>query len=223
MAKFRHPKPRQRPRVLMNAAMTLDGKIATKSGDSKISSATDLNQLHRLRAEVDAVMIGSGTQLTDNPLLTVRRVRGRNPIRIIVDSLARTPPKSRALSAEGCTIIAISKKAPERRVNKLERAGAKIIYCGKKHVDLNTLLSKLVGLGIQSILLEGGGGLNWHMLANNLVDELRITIAPFLIGGETAKTLVEGVGVRTMREAIKLSLRSMRQNGNELVLAYKVT
>ena len=125
MAKFRHPKPRQRPRVLMNAAMTLDGKIATKSGDSKISSATDLNQLHRLRAEVDAVMIGSGTQLTDNPLLTVRRVRGRNPIRIIVDSLARTPPKSRALSAEGCTIIAISKKAPERRVNKLERAGQK--------------------------------------------------------------------------------------------------
>jgi 2,5-diamino-6-(ribosylamino)-4(3H)-pyrimidinone 5'-phosphate reductase len=207
---------------MMNTAMTLDGKIATKSGDSNISTAADLNQLHRLRARVDAVMIGSDTQLSDNPLLTVRRVKDKNPIRIVVDSLAKTPSNSRVLSAEGNTIIAVSRRATESRVKKLELAGAKVICCGTDHVNLKTLLRKLQGLGIRSILLEGGGGLNWYMLANDLVDELRITIAPFLVGGERAKTLVEGIGVGKMGEAIKLSLRSMMRNGNELVLAYKV-
>jgi len=222
MVKFRRPKPHQRPHVMMNTAMTLDGKIATKSGDSNISTTADRNELHRLRARVDAVMVGSGTQLSDNPLLTTRRVKGKNPIRIVVDSLGRTPSNSRILSAEGDTIIAVSRRAAGRRVKKLELAGAKVICCGTKHVNLKTLLRKLQDLGVRSILLEGGGGLNWYMLANGLVDEMRITIAPFLVGGERAKTLVEGTGVRKIGDAIKISLKSMTRNRNELVLAYKV-
>jgi len=222
MGTFRGSKPMQRPYVTMSAAMTLDGKITTKSGDSKISSPIDLKLLHRLRNRVDAVMIGSGTQLSDNPRLTVRRVRGRNPIRVVVDSAARTPSDSKILAAQGSTIIAVSRKAPENRVRKLQMVGAKVVRCGTNHVDLKALMSSLHGLGIRTILLEGGGGLNWHMLASNLVDELRITIAPFLVGGERAKTLVEGVGVGRISQAIKLSLKSATRNENELVLSYKV-
>ena len=212
----------RRPKVTLKAAMTLDGKIVTKSGDSKISSAADLKLLHRLRSEVDAVMIGSGTQLSDNPLLTVRHVTGKNPMRIVIDSVARTSGKSKILSAAGTTIIAVSRRAPERRVRKLKSAGAKVVCCGLNHVNLKAFLGKLYDMGIRSLLLEGGGGLNWHMLAGNLVDELQITVAPFLVGGEKAKTLVEGEGVGKMGQAIKLSLRSTMRNGNELVLNYKV-
>jgi len=207
---------------MMSTAMTLDGKIGTESGDSRISSPADLKQLHELRSHVDAVMIGSGTLLSDNPLLTVRRVKGRNPIRIIVDSTAKTPSNSKVLTAQGTTIIAVSNKAPKRRVKKLQMAGAKIVHCGTNHVNLKALMSRLLRMGIRTVLLEGGGGLNWHMLTNNLVDELRITIAPLLIGGEGAKTLVEGTGVEKMSQAIKLTLKSTTRIENELVLSYKV-
>jgi len=206
----------------LKAAMTLDGKIVTESGDSKISSTADLKLLHKLRAEVDAVMIGSGTQLSDNPLLTVRHVTGKNPIRIVIDSLARTSGQSKVLSTGGTTIIAVSRRAPDRRVRKLRSAGAKVVCCGQNHVNLKALLGKLYDMGIRSLLLEGGGGLNWHMLASNLVDKLQITIAPFLVGGEKAKTLVEGKGVGRIDQAVKLSLRSTTRIGNELVLNYKV-
>ena len=212
----------RRPKVTLKAAMTLDGKIVTKSGDSKISSAADLKLLHKLRTRVDAVMIGSGTQLNDDPLLTVRHVTGKNPIRIVIDSLARTSWKSKILSAEGKTIIAVSRKAPDRRVKKLKSAGAKVVCCGQNHVNLKAFMGRLYDMGVRSLLLEGGGGLNWHMLARNLVDELQITVAPFLVGGEKAKTLVEGEGVGKMGKAIQLSLRSTIRNGTELVLNYKV-
>jgi 2,5-diamino-6-(ribosylamino)-4(3H)-pyrimidinone 5'-phosphate reductase len=207
----------------MKAAMTVDGKIATRTGESRMSSREDLRHLHTLRSLTDAVMIGIGTQLIDNPLLTVRRVNGRNPIRVVVDSHARTPPDSRILSTkDGGTIVAVSKKAPKTRVLKLHRAGAKVITCGMNHVNLKTLLAKLYTIGIRRILLEGGGKLNWSMLKDKLVDEISVTVAPMIIGGEKATTLVEGAGVTKMKYAFRLSLASMKRNGNELVLNYKV-
>ena len=179
--------------------------------------------MHRLRSRADAVMIGIGTQLNDNPLLTVRRIKGRDPIRIIVDSLARTPPKSRIFSEkDGRTIVAVSKKAPNARIKKLQQEGAKIIRCGTGHVDLKALLATLHTMGINRVLLEGGGRLNWSMLAGKLVDEIRVTVAPFVVGGEKATTLVEGFGVARMSHAIRLSLAKTTRNGNEMVLSYKV-
>ena len=223
MGRFQMAESYRRPHVILNAAMTLDGKIATRSGDSRISSGIDLKQLHMMRSRADAVMIGIGTQLNDNPLLTVRRGKGRNPIRIVVDSLARTPPKSRILSAKaGCTIVAVSKKAPNARIKKLQQAGAKVIRCGTRYVDLRALLAKLYTMGIRRVLLEGGGKLNWSMLAGRLVDEMRVTVAPFVVGGENATTLVEGFGVGRMSHAIRLSLAKSTRNGSELVLSYKV-
>jgi len=205
------------------AAMTLDGKIATKSGDSHISSNRDLRHLHRMRAQADAVMIGIGTQLKDNPLLTVRRVKGRSPVRVIIDSLAKTPPNSRIFSAkDGRIIIAVSNKAPATQVAKLRCAGAEVIHCGIERVNLSKLLSKLRSEGIRSILLEGGGGLNWSMLSEGLVDEVMVTVAPLIAGGEKATTLVEGAGARDMNSAIKLTLRNADRTGREVVLSYKV-
>ncbi len=223
MGRFQAAESYRRPHVILNAAMTLDGKIVTRSGDSRISSHADLIQLHKLRSRADAVMIGIGTQLNDNPLLTVRRTKGKNPIRIVVDSLARTPPKSRIFSAKECrTIIAVSKSAPNTRTEKLEQKGAKVIRCGTRYVDLRALLATLHTMGINRILLEGGGRLNWSMLAAKLVDEMRVTVAPFVVGGEKATTLVEGFGVGRISHAVRLSLMKTTRNGNELVLTYRV-
>ncbi len=212
-----------RPRVILNAAMTLDGKIATTSGDSRISSNADLRRVHKLRSEVDAIIVGIGTLISDNPRLTVRRVNGTNPFRVVVDSLARTPPTSRIFaSKDGKTIVAVSRKAPNMRVKRLEERGAKIVRCGSPRVDLRALLARLHSMGVERVLLEGGGKLNWSMLANHLVDEIRITVAPLIVGGEKATTLAEGVGVSKMSEAIKLSLRDVERRRNELVLNYGV-
>jgi len=223
MGRFQPAKARKRPNVVLVAAMTLDGKIATRSGDSRISSSFDLKKLHRLRSRTDAVMIGRGTQLNDNPQLTVRHVKGRNPVRIVVDSLARTSPNSRILSrGNGNTIIAVSKRAPATRVDRLGLKGAKIIRCGNQRVDLRKLLTVLHKLGIRHLLLEGGGKLNWSMLTEKLVDEIQVTVVPHVVGGEKATTLVEGFGAARMSDAIKLSLLKVTRNRNELVLTYRV-
>jgi len=223
MDRSREPKHNEKMHVTLIAAMTLDGKIASKSGDSRISSTDDLKELHRLTSRADAVMIGVGTELNDNPDLTVRNVKGRSPTRIVVDSSARTPPNSKILSKEGPpVIIATSKKAPKARLQELRRAGAEVICCGTTEVDLMALLSNLRRKGIKSILLEGGGNLNWSMLTNELVDEMQITVAPLIIGGRDATTLVEGPGKTSTEQALRLELTKQVSRGDEIVLYYKV-
>lgn len=223
MDRFLQAESHKRPDVILTAAMTLDGRIATRGGDSRISSVSDLKKLHRLRSRSDAVMIGRGTQLTDNPRLTVRQAKGRNPVRIVVDSLARTSTNSRIFSAKGgSTIIAVSQRAPRARVERLRLKGARVIQCGTRHVDLKKLLQTLRAIGVRRVLLEGGGNLNWSMLAGKLVDEIQVTIAPFVVGGKKATTLVEGFGVGRIGHAIRLSLVRMNRNGNEVVLRYRV-
>jgi 2,5-diamino-6-(ribosylamino)-4(3H)-pyrimidinone 5'-phosphate reductase len=214
--------PVQRPFVILNAAMTLDGKIATRIGDSEISSSKDLREVHKLRARVDAVMVGIGTQLKDDPRLTVHRVKGKNPMRVVIDSLARTSPKSRVLTEDGHTVVAVTKRAPESRVVRLRGKGATVIRCGTRQVDLVSLLTKLREMGVRRLLLEGGGNLNYSMLTQGLVDEVRVTVAPLLVGGEKAKTLVEGVGIGEVRRAVRLSLVRIEHVGQELRVRYRV-
>lgn len=220
MARFN---ARQRPSVTLVGAMSLDGKISTRTGDSRISSLKDLKALHKMRCSHDAVMIGVGTLLDDNPRLTVRRVKGKNPIRVIVDSTARTPSNARALSAEPpSVIVAVTSRASKARVDKLREAGVNVIYAGRSQVNLRTLLTRLHQLGIRSILLEGGGTLNWSMVSNRLVDNVNLTVAPFIIGGSQATTLVDGEGVGKIDHAITLKPISVTRQGDEIVLAYKV-
>lgn len=217
--------PRNRPYVILSAAMTLDGKIATKTRDSKISCPADLRRVHKLRANVDAIMVGIGTVLTDNPRLTAHFAEGKNPIRVVVDSMARTPTNARVLADDKGTptIIAVTEKAPKERVEALKAAGAKVIVAGSKnHVDLKLLMKRLQERGVRTLMLEGGGTLNWSMLKEGLVDEIRVAIAPVIVGGKNAITLVEGEGASTVSEGVKLELKRIEQCGEDLVLTYRV-
>jgi 2,5-diamino-6-(ribosylamino)-4(3H)-pyrimidinone 5'-phosphate reductase len=210
-----------RPYVILNAAMTLDGKIATREGDSRISCKEDLKRTHKLRAEVDAIMVGVGTVLIDNPSLTVRHVRGENPIRVIVDGFAKTPPDARVLDGSAPTIIALTAKANDRRKEKLRSVGAQLIVLGNNEVDLPELLKRLHDQGVKKLLLEGGSTLNWGMISQGLVDEIRVAVAPVVVGGENARTLVDGPGFKKIAESIKFELTSFERVGEELLLTYR--
>ncbi len=215
---------RYRPHVIMNAAMTLDGKITTVARDSKVSSTKDLLRVHRLRSKVDAVMVGINTVLADDPMLTARRVKGRNPTRIIVDSKARIGLNSRIMRScnKILTIIAASQKASRVKLKKITARGAIVIVLGKNKVDLAKLLSILKDSGMNRLLVEGGGEINWAMLANGFVDEVMVTVAPRIVGGRNAVTLVEGAGFAKISKGTKLKLYRTAKNGNEIVLFYRV-
>jgi len=208
--------------------MTIDGKIATNLGDSKISTKQDLRRLHRLRSSVDAVIIGISTVIADNPRLTARLVKrhGTTPVRIIVDSIGRIPLDSKILKSASKinTIVAVTKRASDGRVDKIKSAGAIVIVAGTKTVDLTELFSILKKMGFNKILVEGGGELNWSILQLGIVNELMVTIAPRIVGGRTATTLVEGDGYKRVSDGIKMELiRVSRQNNGEVVLYYKMS
>ncbi|MEM3737396.1 MAG: 2,5-diamino-6-(ribosylamino)-4(3H)-pyrimidinone 5'-phosphate reductase [Candidatus Bathyarchaeia archaeon] len=215
----------KRPYVILNAAMTLDGKIASRSGDSRISCEEDLGRVHRLRANVDAIMIGINTLLVDDPKLTARRVNGRNPVPVIVDSQARTPPNSKFLSIkrERNPIIAVAGCASKRRIEVLKEAGCEVIVTGRgRRVNLSVLMDRLWKRGIQTVLLEGGGTLIWSMVKERLIDEVKVAIAPIMLGGVDAVTLVEGKGYASISDALKLEFLGMEVCGEDVVLSYKV-
>ncbi len=222
-------------KVTINGAMTVDGKIATTSGDSKISSREDLLRVHKLRASVDAIVVGISTILGDDPRLTVRLVKGKNPARVIVDSRGRIPIDSQIMhtALKIRTIVAVTDQAPEEKIRTLEDLGAQVLLIseGKKGqsaavphgVNLEKLFRRLEKMGLRRILVEGGGELNWSLLRLGLVDELIVTIAPKIAGGRLATTLVEGDGFDEIAQGISLQLKRMEQkNTGELVLYYKL-
>lgn len=212
----------KRPYVILNSAMTLDGKISTREGDSQISCEEDLDRAHKLRSDVDAVMVGIGTVLADNPALTVRRVEGENPIRVIVDSEARTPSEARVLNSSAPTIVAVAEKAEESERERLRSQDVQVIVAGEEKVDLSSLLENLSDQNLNKILLEGGSTLNWSMLSEGLVDEVRIAVNPCIVGGEDAKTLAGGLGVGKTSDGIKLKLVKSEEVGKNLLLVYEV-
>ena len=210
-----------RPYVILNAAETVNGKIATKTGKAKISSTEDLIRVHKLRSQVDAIMVGVETVLKDDPKLTVRYIKGKNPIRVIVDSKARIPLNAKALKQNGQTIIATTELAKKRKIEVLKKKGAYVLICGKgPKVNLKFLLKMLYKKGISKLLLEGGGTLNWSMMKGGLVDEIKVFVANLIFGGEGSKTLVEGEGIKNISEAFHLKLRKYYKLGNGLVLEY---
>jgi len=213
---------KSRPKVILSAAMTLDGKIATKTGDSKLSSIQDKVRIHKLRSKVDAILVGSNTIKRDDPLLTVRHTKGKNPLRIILDSKANIDQKSQIIKT--CkkipTIIAVSKKASKKNIDKLKKYPLEIIITGNKLVNIKNLLRILSKKKIKTLLVEGGGTVNWEFVKQGLVDEIIITITPYLIGGKNAITLVEGEGYSLIQKATKLKLKKTCRLGNEIVLHY---
>lgn len=217
------------PWVAMKTAMTLDGKIATRTGDSKwITGAEARAYVHELRHRFMAIVVGIGTAVADDPLLNCRiEGRGvRQPIRVVVDSNARLSLDSQLVKTAGeyRTIVAYTRFAPEESVKALREAGVEMLLCKEKEglVDVRNLLELLGQSGIDSILLEGGGSLNYTFLAEGLADELYAFIAPKIVGGMNAKTPVEGAGMEKMADAINLELENVLNIGHDVLLKLKV-
>jgi len=211
-----------RPHVIFSAAITLDGKLATRTGDSKLSSKKDKIRVHKLRSNVDAILIGKNTVEIDDPLLSAHNIRKKNPIRIILDSNATIRTNSRILKtcSKIPTIITVSKKAQKKNLQKLEKFPVQVIVCGNDTVSIKKLLGILKKKGIKNILVEGGGITNWAFVKENLVDEAIITITPYLVGGMSATTLVDGDGFSNIVKAIRLKLKNVRKIKNEVILHY---
>lgn len=200
------------PFCTLKTAMTLDGKIAAYTGNSKwITNETSREHVHKLRNEMSSIMVGIGTVVEDNPNLTTRlgHISSRNPTRVIVDTCGRIPLHSNVLECNEKvkTIVAVTEKTDKEKIRIIEQKGAKVIVTPNKNnqVDLSFLMKCLGELKIDSVLVEGGSTLNFSLLQEGLVDKVITFIAPKIIGGHTAKTPVGGQGIPYVKDCIMLS------------------
>lgn len=214
-----------RPFCILKAAMTLDGKIASVSGDSKwITNELSRQYVHKLRHRVSAIMVGIGTVLVDDPSLTARiqNREAKDPTRIIVDSSARIPLNAKVLHLESSvkTIIATTEKADKNKLRILREMGAEIIITQVKSggVDLKSLMEELGDRKIDSVLLEGGSDLNYSALEEGIVDKINMFIAPKMIGGSKAKTPIGGLGKASMAEAIAIQNIEIYRFGDDMMI-----
>jgi 2,5-diamino-6-(ribosylamino)-4(3H)-pyrimidinone 5'-phosphate reductase len=211
-----------RPYVMVMSASTVDGRIASSIGYSRLSCPFDLRRLHEVRASVDAVMVGAGTVITDDPSLLPRYAQGKRPIRVIVDGSLRIPTTARVITdAEAPTIVATTERAPEDKLRYLA-SRVHVWVLGKDRVDLRELLTRLHGIGVRRLLVEGGGRLNWEMIRDDLVDEVRLTITPYIFG--SGISFINGEGYPTTRESPALRLISVDrcECGNEIVAQWRI-
>lgn len=215
-----------KPYVVMKYAMTMDGKIATHTGESKwITGETAREHVHLQRHKYSAIMVGVETVIKDDPMLTCRIPDGKNPVRIICDTNLRTPISSRIIQTakEVPTIIATGCKNKEKS-EIYTKKGCHIIVLAEKdgYVDLNALMARLGKDGIDSILLEGGATLNWSALQSGIVQKVQAYIAPKLIGGTGAKTPIGGLGFDRMNETVHLKNSTILQLGDDFLIESEV-
>ncbi len=219
----------KRPFVFLKLAMSLDGRIATHTGQSQwITCEKSRAQVHELRDRVSAVMVGIGTVLADDPSLTTRLPEGRgvDPVRIVADSTLRTPPDFKVVKNDSPAgvIIACRKDPPDDRMRTLERAGARILTTrGTELVDLTDLMSQAYDSGITSILLEGGAGMAWAALEAQIVDRCLFFYAPKIIGGAQAPSGVGGRGVDRLDRAPRLVDVEVSRSGPDILVSGRVT
>lgn len=220
------------PYVVLKFAMTLDGKIATRTGASKwITGEAARNHVHQLRGRYAGILAGIGTVLADDPMLNCRIDGAHQPLRIILDSHLRIPMGSRLVRSakEYPLLIVCNESTRDReegtsRIQKLEEAGAKVWTLPEKdgHPDLNVLMQRLGEEKIDSVLIEGGGTVNEDALKAHIVHRVYAYIAPKIFGGEDAKTPVEGSGIRLPQECAKLRLAKITVLLNDMLLEYDV-
>ncbi|NPE31562.1 2,5-diamino-6-(ribosylamino)-4(3H)-pyrimidinone 5'-phosphate reductase [Methanococcoides sp. SA1] len=221
-----------RPFTFINSAMSADGKISTKERKQvRISGDIDFDRMDELRSSSDAIMVGVGTVLADDPSLTVKSKSRRDarknagldedPMRIIVDSKARTPLDADIFKkGTGMRIIAVSSSAPKGKVDALSEK-ATIITAGAEKVDLVLLMAQLSSMGIQRLMVEGGATLNWGLLSNGLVDEVFSFVGNIFIGGNSSPTLVDGEGFLE-GDLLSLELISSETMEEGVLLKWKV-
>lgn len=208
-----------RPRVIINAAMSVDGKIALADGRGvRISDEEDVRRVHRLRSQVDAILVGVGTILKDDPKLTVKReyADGPDPLRVVLDSDGSTPEDAKVLDGSAPTLIVTAADC-ERSFR-----GVEMLRTGMDEVDLHSLLDSLGSRGIRTLLVEGGSTVIWSFLRASLADEVRVFIGSVVLGGATAPTLAGGEGAATLDQAAKLRLERVERLGGGVLLEYAV-
>ncbi len=223
----------QKPYVIVNFAMSADGKLSTiERRQVKISGKNDFSRVDELKSGVDAIMVGIGTVLADNPSLTIKseeRINQRlldgkpeHPIRIVVDSMARTPLDAKILNkGSGKRIIGVSNNASPEKIKELSNK-AIVIVTGEKNVDLKDFFSKLYDAKIYRLMVEGGGTLIAALFKENLVDELSMFIGNIIIGGKDAPTPADGVGNVLENDFTKLDLISIDQMDEGVLIRWKV-
>jgi 2,5-diamino-6-(ribosylamino)-4(3H)-pyrimidinone 5'-phosphate reductase len=202
--------------VVVNAAMSADGKLSHREREQvAISGPDDFDRVDRVRAESDAVAVGVGTVLADDPHLTLddpERVAARrdggqsgHPARVVADSRGRTPTDARIIDNAATTYLLVSDAAPGDRVDALRDAGAEIIAAGERRVDLQAAFDALAARGVDRVMVEGGGELVFSLFDAGLVDELTVFVGPTVIGGREAPTLADGEGLVDDFPALSLS------------------
>ena len=219
----------KKPWITLKCAMTLDGKIATHTGDSRWITGTESRiRVHEMRSRHTAILTGIGTLIADDPMLNVRLERQnlRQPVRIVADSSAQTPLGSQFVKTANSyrTIVAHTAFAKNSNLELLRRAGVETLLCKESSgvVDIDDLCLKLGEMKIDSLLLEGGGAINYSFLQAGAVDEVYAFIAPKIVGGVSAKTPVEGRGIELMSSAIELNSVEMERIGCDILITGRI-
>jgi len=214
---------RDRPFVVLKYAQSLDGRIATATGDSKwISGEAERQLSHALRAACDAILVGVGTVVTDDPELTVRMVPGASPMRVVLDSTLRLPCDAKVLGADAATTVLTTARSDPARRDELHARGVRVEVVPERdgQVDLRSALATLRATGTESVLVEGGSTVITALLAAGLVDRLLVAIAPVVLG--TGTQAVNGLGIERVTDGVRLANRSIVPVGDDVVLGWDV-
>jgi len=215
----------KRPYVIVNCAMSADGKIASPSGKQlRISNEEDIKRMYNLRNSCDAVLVGIGAVLSDDPKLTVKEKYVKNPkqpLRVILDSKCRTPEDALVLNDVAKTLI-VATEGNEKQFDRdhIEVVGIKAD--DGMHVELESMLDLLYQRGIKKLLVEGGGTIIWSFLRNRLVDDLYTYIGPCIIGGKNTPTVADGSGIKSEDDLLSLGIVDVNRLGNGLLVHYKL-
>jgi diaminohydroxyphosphoribosylaminopyrimidine deaminase/5-amino-6-(5-phosphoribosylamino)uracil reductase len=213
---------KKQPFVVVKVAATLDGKIATRNGDSKwISGEASRRFVHRLRDQVDGVLVGIGTVLRDDPLLTARVKKGKEPYRIVLDSRLKIPEDAKVFEHSPAeVIVATTGAAPDGKIERLEKKGVRVLIIDSKEgkVNLRTCLNKLGEIGFMNILVEGGSQINGSFLDEGLIDKFLLFLSPKWLGDPQAPGIFGGRGVSSLKEAVGLKKIKTKRIGEDILI-----